>query len=321
MKKTKIVASVLAFVVIGSMYSVIAFAASKYIMVNWFNQPEPSSSDKYWKEQTNGQLDVVALPANGVTTIAYVPVGYTIESMPKDFDVTVDLVIPDVNEFPDSWAGFYIRAKYAQSGTGGYVIHMNSDGLAVFDGESGTPVIEERIKPELFRVSDWNRIRATLIDKELKVWVNGVEAYTYKNCMTGTGFLGLTSINYKGKFRNYKFTADSKNSSEAFIVAGTSGAIKPPAATSVAASSETVVSVNNSSVAASSEVASSESISSETASSVAASSEETVSAASDEQSGDDTGSGNMTTIIIIIAAVIVIGGGIAGFIIARKKRQ
>lgn len=311
MKTKKIIASVLAFAVIGSMYGAMVSAANKYIGVTWFSQPDPASASKYWKEQTNGSLECLSLGTNGTSTIAYVPAGYAAgadsKGMPKDFDVTVDLVIPDVNEFPDSWTGFYIRASAPQVGTNGYVIHMNSDGLAVFDGESGTPILEERIKPELFRVNDWNRIRTTLVAKELKVWVNGVEAYTYKNCMTGSGYLGLTCINYKGKFRNYKLTADAKNKSEAFIVAGTSGAIKPPVAStpasSAAVSSETTVSVEQSSAAVSSEAASSEE------------------ASSTAESGDESGSGNLTMIIIIIAAIVIIGGGIAGFLIAKKKRQ
>jgi len=319
MKKTKLIASVLAFAVIGSMYGAMVSAANKYVGVTWFNQPDPNSATKYWKEQTNGSLECLSLGSSGTTTIAYVPAGYNAgvdaKNMPRDFDVTVDLVIPDVNEFPDSWTGFYIRGSAPQTGTNGYVIHMNSDGLAVFDGESGTPVLEERIKPELFRVNDWNRIRATLIAKELKVWVNGVEAYTYKNCMTGPGYLGLTCINYKGKFRNYKLTADAKNKSEAFTVAGTSGAIKPPVASTPASSAAA------SSAAVSSEAVSSEAVSSEAVSSAAASSEATVSTTSGSQS-DDTGTpGNLTMIIIIIAAVVVIGGGIAGFLIAKKKKQ
>lgn len=318
MKIKKIIASILAFALIGSMYGAMVSAADKYIGVTWFSQPDPASASKYWKEQPNGSLDILDLGSNGTTTIAYVPAGYVAgadsKGMPKDFDVTVDLTIPDVNEFPDSWIGFYIRASAPQTGTNGYVIHMNSDGLAIFDGESGTPIVEERIKPELFRVNDWNRIRTTLIAKELKVWVNGVEAYTYKNCMTGPGYLGLTAINYKGKFRNYKLIVDAKNKSEAFIVAGTSGAINPPAATSsAAASSEAVVSVAESSEEMSSEAASSQAESSITEDS----SEE---ASSTAQSGDDTGSGNLTAIIIIIAAIVIIGGGIAGYVIAKKKR-
>lgn len=323
MKNTKIMASVLAFAVIGSMYGAMVSAENKYVGVKWFNQPDPASASKYWKEQSNGTLECISLGSNGTTTIAYVPDGYTAgadsKGMPKDFDVTVDLVVPDVNEFPDSWTGFYLRASAPQTGTNGYVIHMNSDGLAVFDGESGQAVIEERVKSELFRVNDWNRVRATLIAKELKIWVNGIEAYTYKNCMTGPGYLGLTSINFKGKFRNYKLTADATKKSEAFIVAGTSGAIKPPVATSSAAASSAAVSVAVSSTAASSAAISSEAASSDV-SSAAISSEDSSSTSSDAQSAGESEPGNLTAIILIIAAIVVIGGAIAGYLIAKKKR-
>lgn len=309
--------------VIVSMFSSISFAANKFIGVTWWNQPDPNSASKYWKEAANGALEMLDLGANGTSTIAYVPAGYAAgadsKGMPRDFDVTVDLIIPDVNEFPDSWAGFYIRASAPQTGTSGYVIHMNSDGLAVFDGESATPIVEERIKGELFRVNDWNRVRATLIAKELKIWVNGVEAYTYKNCMTGPGYLGLTAINFKSKFRNYKLIADGKNKSEAFIVAGTSAAIKPPAASSTAASSKPEASsaaASSESVAESSAIVSSEA-SSVTESSEAVSSQEV---SSEVVSTPEKDTGSLTTIILIIAIIVVVAGGIAGYIISKKKR-
>ena len=298
MKKSKIMTGLLTLAVIGSMHSSMVFAENKFIDVQWFNQPGGDSGDKYWKEMPDGSLEAILAGPNNTTTIAYVPTGYTAGAdsklMPKDFDVTVDLTVPDIEEFPDSWAGFYIRGSAPQTGTNGYVIHMNSEGLAVLDGESGTPVIEERIRPELFKANDWNRIRVTLIEKEMKIWVNGQEIYTYKNCMTGPGYLGLTCINYLAKYRNYKLVADGKNNFEAFLVAGTEAPIivatSSVAPTSVAASYQSTSKVSS------------------TASSKASS------------SADETSSSSLMTIIIIAASVVVIGGGIAGYLIARKRK-
>lgn len=299
MKKSKIIAGLVAFAVIGSMYSSMVLAANKFVGVQWFNQPDASTGDKYWKEMPDGSLEAILAGANNTTTIAYVPTGYTAGAdsklMPKNFDVTVDLTIPDIEKFPDSWAGFYIRGSAPQTGTNGYVIHMNSEGLAVLDGESGTPVIEERIRPELFKINDWNRVRVTLIEKEMKIWVNGQEIYTYKNCMTGPGYLGLTCINYLAKYRNYKLIADGTKNFEAFMVAGT----------------EAPIIVEASSVAPTSAATSVQSTS-KTSSAVVSS--------KTSSSADEDPTSNLLPIIIIIAAVVVIGGGIAGYLIAKKRK-
>lgn len=301
MKIPKLLASFVVFAFITTMYASMSLAANKYIGVQWFNQPDAAAGDKYWKEMPDGSFESILLGANGTSTIAYVPTGYTAgadsKKMVKDFDVTVDLTVPDQSEFPDSWAGFYIRASAPQTGTNGYVIHMNADGLAVLDGESGTPLIDERIRPELFKANDWNRVRVTLIEKEMKIWVNGQEIYTYKNCMVGAGYLGLTCINYKAKYRNYKLIADGTKNFEAFMVPGT----------------EAPIIVESSSVAVSSKAPSSISVTTAGTTSSKASS-----AASTTEKTDS--SSDMTILIIIIAAVVVIGGGVAGYLIAKKKK-
>ncbi len=199
-------------------------AENLYIRQTWWPQPNPDGTD--WMENADGSLSVAVEPQsdNATYSIAYVPPGYDaiagVSTMPGDIVLEVDLLVPDAAAVNGGWAGVYVRASQPQTGTGGYVVHINSDGLALFDGEGQYPIIEERIFAEEIKPEDWNHLKVSLVGKQLRIWINGKLAYRDDSAMSGKGYLGLTTIGYKGSFRNYRLNADGTDF-ESFLVPGT----------------------------------------------------------------------------------------------------
>ena len=216
MKITRIaVALVLILIVLSTQ----VFAENKFINVSWWEQPTPG--DGRWTELEDGSLQAVTVNESRVTTIAYVPEGFDATKpleMPKDFICEVDMQVPDVDT--EGWAGLYFRAVAPQVGVGGYLFHINTEGLAILDGDSNIAVIEERIPVDGLEADQFAHVKIEFAGKKFGIWINGNEVLTKENAYDKGGYLGLSTVNYKGIFRNYKLVIDEKVF-ENFTVPGT----------------------------------------------------------------------------------------------------
>lgn len=292
----------------------------------WFSQPDPNKLN--WVKATDGSLQLDILGTDGaVNTMTFVPTGYNAtipKSMPKDLICEVDMKIPDAASTSEGWAGVYFRADLPQAGVGGYLIHINTDGMAILDGTSGNAVIGERMPCPGLVADKFAHVKVQLLGAKLGVWVNGENIFQKTNAAYEGGYLGVSTVSYKGNFRNFTYTFGNQKFDE-FVVAGTqytgkaSGTVENPGPLYKEGGSS--VAPTSSSKSGTTSISSSSSISSDSS----ISSESSVSSASSASSTPTTKGKNNNTLIIIIAIItgliVIAGAGVTAWMMSKKKNE
>jgi hypothetical protein len=289
-------------VLVLALLGVPAAAAGKYLSVSWWSQPDPNNPD--WAENKDGSISATNVGATKVTSIAYVPAGFDAIAriLPKDFEWEFDLTVPDAAATGDGWAGFYFRASQPQTGAAGLLVHINSNGLAILDGESNVPLIDERILGDIVKTNDFNHIKVACKGKEVTVWLNGTIAYHKTNTAETSGNLGFSCVNTKATYRNSVFTAgDMKEIS--FPVAGTewTGVNEPVGGTPTEAPTAAVTAGTTPDV-------------------TGAAGTPTPTVSIPDPTDEDGDAGFPLWAILVVCGLVVVGAGAAGFAFATKKK-
>ena len=210
--KKSLVLVVLVVLVLGLMATQV-FAENKFVGVSWWGQPDPSNPE--WTESADGSLTVTDLGSDNTASIAFVPPEVGVFDV-DNFVCEVEMTIPDAST--DGWSGLYFRASQAASGFGGFLIHMNTEGLAILDGENGIPIIEERIHGDKIKPNAFNHVKVSMEGKKATIWLNGESVFTKNNVSILKGVQGVTTVNSKATYKNYKLTYNN-NTYECFTVA------------------------------------------------------------------------------------------------------
>jgi hypothetical protein len=298
----KFLRTLVLLVLVLTLFGTSAAAAGKYISVNWWSQPDPNNPD--WAENKDGSVSATNIGATKVTSIAYVPTGFDAIAriLPKDFEWEFDLTAPDAAATADGWAGFYFRASQPQTGTAGMLVHINSNGLAILDGESNVPLIDERILGDIVKVNDFNHIKVACKGKEVTVWLNGTVAYHKTNTAETSGNLGFSCVNSKATYRNSVFTTGEMKEIN-FLVAGTewTGVNEPVVETPTATPTVAVTAGTTPDVTQ-----------------AAATPTPAVPIPDPDDGNDDEGFPLWA--ILVVCGLVVLGAGAAGFAFATKKK-
>ena len=277
-------------------------AAGKYLSVSWWSQPDPNNPD--WAENKDGSISATNVGASKVTSVAYVPAGFDAIGavMPKDFEWEFDLTVPDAAATADGWAGLYFRSSQPQTGAGGFLVHINSNGLAILDGESNVPLIDERILGDIVKTNDFNHIKVACSGKEVTVWLNGTIAYHKTNTAGSSGYLGFSCVNDKATYRNSVFTAGELKEIS-FLVPGTewTGVNEPVSSTPTVEPTAAVTVGTTPDVTG-----------------TAGTPTPTVSIPDPDDGGEDAGFPLWA--ILVVCGLVVVGAGAAGFAFATKKK-
>lgn len=221
--KKRMLATVFLFV-LSTVLLIPASADTGKLNTEWWPQPGSYAVGQFeeaWMEK-DGMLVMDQYDEGKIVTIA-TAFGGADPSTIKDIDLTYEFTIPDAEETNEGWAGLYLRSEQPQTGAGGVVIHLNSNGLGILDNNTNSLTIEERVFPEAVYVNDFNKMHLVLKEKNLTITLNGVEIYKTDNCYPVAGFVGFSAIGFPMQIRNVSaLVNDAAEPYTAYTVEGTS---------------------------------------------------------------------------------------------------